>query len=295
MLSGFTRNLVKVPLYNNKLPEFWYCTYEFNGDIHELLADELIKNNKILSYMRDNNQETLAFLKANLEDKLRSLKNSATGTKSGNVKNDGVYMNFLSFEALKEFHDVLPLYLLQRSDIEKPKFGIDAVFYNDDNLWIFEFKTSTSKLNERSTAKKIYDGVESLFCSGEFKSASIFDCRSNIRENNLNPKLLGVTQCFIDDRDNIEKLLNNPNLKFNVCIVSPSGEFTQEDIINYIHKEYLDCENCTVAGKSCGAYSCPRYEKIKIFNAFHVQLPTNFSLEKLYDELIEKIGGSNNG
>ena len=291
MLNSFTRNLSKVPLANNKLPEFWYCTYDFEGDIHELLADELIKSNKILSYMRDNDQDTLDFLKINLEDKLKTLKASVATKKSGYDKNDGVYMNFLSYEALKEFHDVLPLYLLQRSDVEKPKFGVDSVFYKDDNLWIFEFKTSTSQLNESDTAKKIYLGVESLFCKGDIKTASLYDCRTNIRDNKLNPKLLEVTQEFINQRNNTAKLLDNPNLIFNVCIVSPSNVFTEDDIRKYIKKEYLDCKNCTVVGGSCKNYSCPRFEKIKIFNAIHVQLPTDFSLEKLYDKLIEKIGG----
>lgn len=294
MFNSFTRNLSKVPLANHKLPEFWYCTYDFEGDIHELLSDELIKNNKILSYMKDNNQDTLDFLKTNLEDKLKALKESVATRKSGYAKNDGVYMNFLSFEALREFHDVLPLYLLQRSDVEKAKFGVDSVFYKDDNLWIFEFKTSTAQLDESGTAKKIYDGVESLFCKGDIKTASLYDCKTTVRDNKLNPKLLDVTQEFISQRNNPSNLLSNPNLIFNVCVVSPSSIFTEDDIKKYIKKEYLDCKNCTVRGKSCKAYNCPRFDKIKIFNAFHVQLPTDFSLERLYDKLIEKIGGGEN-
>ena len=294
MLNSFTRNLSKVPLANDKLPEFWYCTYDFDGDIHELLADELIKNNKILSYMKENNQDTLDFLKTNLEDKLKALKASIASGKKGYAKNDGVYMNFLSFEALKEFHDVLPLYLLQRSDVEKAKFGVDSVFYKDDNLWIFEFKTSSSQLNESGTAKKIYAGVESLFCKGDIKTASIYDCKTHVRDNKLNPKLLDVTQEFIDQRNNTAKLLENPNLVFNVCIVSPSKLFTEDEIKKYIQKEYLDCKNCTSQGQPCKSFGCPRYNKIKIFNAFHVQLPTDFSLEKLYDKLIKKIGGEHN-
>lgn len=294
MLNNFTRNLSKVPLANNKLTEFWYCTYDFEGDIHELLADELIKNNKILSYMKDNNQDTLDFLKTNLEDKLKALKASVATGKKGYAKNDGVYMNFLSFEALKEFHDVLPLYLLQRSDVEKAKFGVDSVFYKDDNLWIFEFKTSSSQLNESGTAKKIYAGVESLLCNGDIKTASLYDCKTRVSDNKLNPKLLEVTQEFIDQRNNTAKLLENPNLIFNVCIVSPSNVFTEDEIKMYIQKEYLNCKHCIGQGQICKYFECPRYNKIKIFNAFHVQLPTDFSLEKLYDKLIEKIGGENN-
>lgn len=294
MLNNFSRNLTKVPLANNKLQEFWYCTYDFVGDIHELLAEELIRDNKILSYMRENDDDSLDFLKTNLEDKLKALKEAATTNKSGYAKNDGVYMNFLSFEALREFHDVLPLYLLQRSDVEKAKFGVDSVFYKDDNLWIFEFKTSVLQLNESDTAKKIYDGVESLFCKGNIKTASLYDCKTNVTNNNLNPKLLGVTQDFIDKRNDTKSLVNNASLIFNVCIVSPSGIFSENDIKEYIKKEYLTCKQCTKHGNKCKSYGCPRFEDIRIFNVFHVQLPLEFSLEKLYNKLIKKIGGNDN-
>ena len=291
MLNNFTRNLSKVPLSNHKLDEFWYCTYEFEGDIHEFLADELIKNNKILSYMKENDQDSLSFLKTNLEDKLKTLKNSLKNQKEGYKKNDGIYMNLLSYEALKEFHDVLPLYLLQRSDIENPKFGVDSVFYRGDRIWVFEFKTSTSTLNENATAKKVYEGVESLFCKGDIKTASLYDCKTNIRNNDLDPKLLEVTEELISNRSDTEKLLSNASLVFNVCIVSPSDTFSQEEIKKYIKKEYLDCKNCIASGSDCKQFTCPRFEKIKIFNAFHVQLPTDFSLERLYDKIIKKMEG----
>lgn len=295
MLNSFNRNLSKVPLANSKLPEFWYSTYDYIGDIHDLLADELIRNNKILSYLKDNDEDSLDFLKTNLEDKLKALRNASSTQKRGYNKNDGVYMNFLSYEALKEFHDVLPLYLLQRSDIEKAKFGVDSVFYKDDSLWVFEFKTSTAQLKEQKTAKKIYEGVDSLLCKGDIKTASLFDCKTNIKNNNLNPKLLEIAQEFIKDRSNTERLLKNPNLVFNVCIISPCGVFTENEIKKYIKTEYIDCRDCTKNGAICKQYGCARFNKIKIFNAFHVQLPTEFSLEKLYDKLIEKLKGDANG
>lgn len=109
-------------------------------------------------------------------------------------------MNFLSFEALREFHDVLSLYLLQRSDAEKAKFGVGSVFYKDDNLWIFEFKTSTSQLDESGTAKKIYAGVESLFGKGDVKTAFLYDCKTTVRDNKLIPKLLDVAQEFVSQK-----------------------------------------------------------------------------------------------
>ena len=75
--------------------------------------------------------------------------------------------------------------------------------------------------------------------------------------------------------------------------VSPSGTFTDEEIKEYIKTEYIDCKKCEDTGEECRKYKCPRYENIKIQDAFHLQLPTDFSLEKLYNALIKKMGESN--
>ena len=77
---------------------------------------------------------------------------------------------------------------MQRSDVENPKFGVDSVFYVDKTVWIFEFKTSTTKLTEKATAKKVAEGVDSLFCKGNTKIASLYDCKTNISAKSL-PKL----------------------------------------------------------------------------------------------------------
>lgn len=288
-MCAIKKELIKIALNNEKLSEFWYSTYNFEGDINDLLADELIKNNKILSYIKNNETESLDFIKTNIEDKLKKLKEAANEQKKGYVKNDGIYMNFLSYEALKEFLGLSPLYLLQLSDIDSPKFGVDSVFYKDDNIWIFEYKTSILELKEKDTAIKIREGVESLFCKGDMKTAAIYECRTNVRDNKLNPNLLEITQSIIDNRGDTESLLKIPKLTFNVCIVSPSGVFSEEEIKKYIIEEYLECDNCEGKGGVCKKFKCPRFSKIKIFNAFHVQLPTEFSLPELYEAIIKKL------
>lgn len=289
MIKDFNRQYSIVVIDETKMKDFKYCKLSYTGEIHDLLAEELIKNNKILSYLRDNDDDCLAFLRDNLEDKLETLKTATTGFK----KNDGVYMNFLAYEVLKENYGIEPLYLLQKSDIETPKFGVDSVFYEDENIWIIEFKTSTSKLNAQKTAKKIYEGVESLFCKEGNKIASLYECKTTVRNNNLNKDLLTVIQEFIRFRKETEKLVNHNKLVFNVCIVSPSGTFTDEEIKEYIKTEYIDCKRCEENGGKCHKYKCPRYENIKIQDAFHLQLPTDFSLEKLYNALIKKMEESN--
>ncbi|MDE7181795.1 MAG: hypothetical protein K2O41_02015, partial [Clostridia bacterium] len=185
---GFNRTNKRIPINNKKLKEFSYCTLTYLGDVHDLLADELIKDNKILTYLKENDDKSLDFLRTNLKRKLRSLKAAeANGTSLG--KNDGIYMNFLAYEAIEELYDILPLYLLQRSDVEKSKFGVDSVFYSGKDIWIFEFKSSISSLNEQAVAKKIYKGVESLFCMGEIGTASLYDCQTIVENNGLDTRL----------------------------------------------------------------------------------------------------------
>lgn len=289
MLSEFNRKYSIVALNNQKIKEFKYCVLSYDGDIHELLAEQLIKDNKILSYLKENDIDSLSFLKENLKDKLRKLKSTIDTRKNGYNKNDGIYMNFLAYEMLKESYGVEPLYLLQKSDVENPKFGLDSVFYKGKSLWIFEFKTSTNNLNEEKVATQINKGVDSLFCKEGTSTASLFNCKTTVKENSLDPLLNVALDRFIDNRNDVINLLSDSNLIFNVCVVSPSGEFDDETIKQYILEKYIKCKECDKEGKVCKQYKCSHFEKISIINAFHLQLPTTFSLEKLYDKLLERI------
>lgn len=215
-------------------------------------------------------------------------------SKTGYGKNDGIYMNFLAYEALKESYAVEPLYLLQRSDVENPKFGVDSVFYVDKMVWIFEFKTSTTKLTEKATAKKVAEGVDSLFCKGNTKIASLYDCKTNISAKSLPKELSTIINELIDNRADTSKILTIDGLHFNICIVSPSDTFDNDELKKYIAQKYLNCKECEAEKKICQKYKCIKYREIKIDNVFHLQLPVDFSLEKLYDSLILKIGESEN-
>lgn len=294
MIKQFDRNYSIVAINHAKLKEFKYCVLTYSGDIHQLLSDELIANNKILSYLKENNAVELDFLRENLKDKLAKLKGLSNSGKSGYSKNDGIYMNFLAYAALKESYAAEPLYLLQRSDVETPKFGVDSVFYVDNTVWIFEFKTSTTKLTEKTTAQKVKDGVESLFCKGDIKIASLYECKANINSRALPTELSTIIDELISNRADVSKILTIDGLHFNICIVSPSNAFKNDELKTYISEKYLDCDKCEDAGNTCKKYKCAKYKEIKIDNVFHLQLPVDFSLEKLYDSLILKIGEGNN-
>ena len=76
--------------------------------------------------------------------------------------------------------------------------------------------------------------------------------------------------------------------------MSPSDTFNNKELKTYISEKYLDCDQCESVGKICKKYKCVKYKEIKIDNVFHLQLPIDFSLEKLYDSLILKIGEGKN-
>lgn len=294
MIKQFDRNYSIVVINHAKLKEFKYCVLTYSGDIHQLLSDELISNNKILSYLKENSSLEFDFLRENLKDKLSKLKEASKTSKSGYNKNDGIYMNFLAYAALKESYTAEPLYLLQRNDVENPKFGVDSVFYVDKTVWIFEFKTSTTNLTEETTAQKVKEGVDSLFCKGNMKIASLYECKANISSKSLPSELSAIIDELISNRANASKILTIDGLHFNICIVSPSGAFNNDELKTYIAEKYLDCDQCERVGKTCKEYKCVKYKEIKIDNVFHLQLPVDFSLEKLYDSLILKIGEGNN-
>jgi len=275
------------------LQEFRYCSLTFVGDVHEVLADSLIENNKILKYLKDNQIDNLEFIKTSVLDKLAKLVDEKGLPKkvAGYQKNDGVFMNFLSFGVLEEIYDVAPLYLLQRSDVENPKFGLDSIFFKDDEVFVFEFKSSINKLDEKAVAKNIREGVNSLFCKGDrIKTASLFDCKTNIKNNNLNSKIGEVIDNFIDNRSDALALINQQGLKFNVCIISPNDVFSEDEIKNHIISEYIKCKKCV---GECKSIKCPSHKDIKILEAVHVQLPTEFKLEKLYEKLIARLSDGN--
>lgn len=294
MINQFDRNYSIVVINHSKLKQFRYCVLTYSGDIHQLLSDELIANNKILSYLKDNSSIEFDFLRENLKDKLSKLKEASKSSKAGYNKNDGIYMNFLAYAALKESYAAEPLYLLQRSDVENPKFGVDSVFYVDKTVWIFEFKTSTTNLTEETTAQKVKDGVDSLFCKGNMKIASLYECKANISSKSLPSELSAIIDELISNRADASKILTIDGLHFNICIVSPSGTFNNKELKTYISEKYLDCDQCESVGKICKKYKCVKYKEIKIDNVFHLQLPIDFSLEKLYDSLILKIGEGKN-
>ncbi|MDE7182234.1 MAG: hypothetical protein K2O41_04275, partial [Clostridia bacterium] len=104
----------------------------------------------------------------------------------------------------------------------------------------------------------------------------------------LDTRLNDVLQRFIDNSEFPEKLIDDEDMKFNICIVSPSGAFSETQIKDYINNEYLSCDNCS--DPPCKKFGCPKFEKIKILNVFHLQLPTIFSLETLYNKLLAKLG-----
>lgn len=290
VFKNFDRNYYIVAINHPKLKEFKYCELTYSGDIYDLLSEELIEDNKILSYLKNQNPENFIFLKENLKDKLERLKSNASCNKPGYIKNDGIYMNFLAYSALKESYSAEPLYLLQRSDIESPKFGVDSVFYVEKTVWIFEFKTSSNKMSESNTANKVKEGVESLFCKGDIKIASLYDCKENVEENNLPSELLDIIDELINKRNCTKDLMNIRDLHFNICLVSPAENFDSDKLKQYISKKYLDCDHCDNKGKECKRFKCPKYSEIHIDNVFHLKLPTDFELSKLYDSLINKMG-----
>lgn len=252
-------------------------------DVNAFYADFLISNNKILSYIQeDNESDAKDYLKDVIKQKLELMKISNF------LKNDGVMMPFLTFEIIKEIYKVEMLYLFSDSDLERSKFGLDSVFVGDSCLFLVEYKSHINICNEEKIADTINEGVKSLFGKNGFHLTTLKYCKKHLDTINIKKpeKIMDLLDFYKQNRNNPEELINNKDLSFNICIVSPINTFNKDTLEKYILEKYFKCEKC----KTCQEFKCPKYSKIQIKDVVHVQLGSNFNLEDFYKCLLHKLG-----
>lgn len=265
-----------------KLTNFVLQSYSVKEDINSIYADIIIDDNKLLSYMRDgkSDEKKKRYLVKILEQKLENLSKAT-------FSNDGIFMSLISYKFIQEFFNAKLLYHLSYNDIEKPKFGMDSVFFTSNDIIIVEYKTSISNLSAASLSDVLVEGVKSLFMKESYDLATIEYCNDFLDELIAEgARLKSILDFYEKNRNDIAKLLSNKNLRFHVCIVSPLNVFTESDLIFYIKQKYLDCHNCK---EGCKGEKCYRYKDIKINSAIHLQLSGDFSLPILYSELKSKL------
>lgn len=272
-----------VDFSESKINKLVIQSYRIDTDVNDSYADIIIDNNKLLSYMREgkNDEKKKAFIKKILAEKIEKMPYVT-------IKNDGIFMSLISYNFIKQHYNKELLYLMGYQDIEKPKFGLDSVFYSSDEIFIVEFKSSISQLKTTQVGKKLIEGIASLFSKDSYDLATLEYCRDFLDEKDTSLSVLNKILDFYEkNRYNPHVLKTNNKLKFNVCIVSPLNEFSKNDIEQYIKDEYITCKKCK--NLPCSDIKCERNESIQINDAIHIEIDNTFSLEKIYELLISKL------
>ena len=268
---------------HERLKKVRLVTFTDDRDVNDFYADFLIENNKLLSYIQENDKtEAKEFLKDIIKQKLDNMKINNL------LKNDGVMMPFLSFETIKNLYNVEILYLFSDSDLERPKFGLDSVFVGENCLFLVEYKSHTNICNEEKIADTINEGVRSLFGKNGFHLTTLKFCKKHLATIALKKpeKIKNLLDFYKDNRNNPETLVENKGLSFNICIVSPVNIFNKKTLEKYVLSKYFKCEGCD----DCKKFRCPRYSKIKINDVVHIQLNKEFNIEDFYKSLLRKLG-----
>ena len=248
-------------------------------DINLLYAEYLLSNDNFFQYLQDktNISNSKKYLVRVLQQKIKKMHNSK-------LKNDGVIMPFLSFQFIKKFYDVEILYLYSKADLEKSKFGADAIFVKENTLFIVEYKSSKNKKNEENIFKIFVKAVHSLYGTDGFNLSTLDYCRDNLETIQLkNPKkIIDLIDYYEENDRNLSALVSKEGLSFNVCIITPIGECSKEKLKQYIIDKYLTC-NCN---EECKKFECIQYKEIKLNEIIHIQLYKDFNLEQLYNNMI---------
>ena len=197
-------------------------------------------------------------------------------------------MPFLSFKYLKELYNIDLLYLYSYSDLEKSKLGSDAVFVGVNHLFIVEYKSNMNKQNEKEISNTFVKAVESLFNKKSYDLSTLEFCRENLETiaNVEKEKIEHLIDYYEEFRRDPDNLIKNNDINFNICIISPVGVFNKDNLKNYILEKYFNCDNCD----NCKHFACAKFTKIKLHDVVHLQLSTQFDLEKFYTCLMKKLG-----
>ena len=251
-------------------------------DVNEFYANFLLENNKIFAYLQERDStEAKTYLIDVLKQKIQYMKSSST------FKNDGVLMPFLSFESIKKVYDVEMLYLFSDSDLEKSKFGLDSVFVGENLLFLVEYKSRSNSCKEDDVEDALEEAVVSIFGKKGYDLSTLKFCRKNLKELDFKQpeNILDLLKYYQHNRNDADKLIIKEGLSFNVCIVSPVNKFDIKILETHILNNYLNCKACG----ECKNYKCAKYRNIKINDVVHLQLSSEFDLEKMYEKMIEKL------
>lgn len=220
-----------------------------------------------------------------IEDKIIKYNNS----NSGFDKNDGIILPLVSYELIEKYYNTEILYLLQNiSELESNQPGFDSIFLSNDNNSIFmcEYKSSISNLDEKQISDRFIDALQSIFCTDSRQNAKLVSVKKKARLYRNSEKIINNLNMIQVNRKQLENLLDKSDIvTFNSCLISPwKANYKIDTICDEIIKNLVKAKYC---GNCKKLLSCNKFEKLKIINFVILKLENEFSLLHFYKDILD--------
>lgn len=266
--------------------------------VDEELAEKFIKDILSLNCRLNFTVETWKDIKEIIQDKYEKMQRY----QKGYLKNDGTIIPLIANYVLEKIFNIeLLSYSADLGDIEIVPKGFDSLFLDRDfSIFLCEYKSSISKLNEEGIANRFIDAYKSVFCKESSVISKINEIKTRINENKENKDIIikNLNQLIVNRRM-LENLIDNKECaKFNLCSITKSKvKINTIDMVNRINKKFQKEIFCIEENrKKCHKYDlCEKINKIKVKNIIVIKIPDNFKLEEFYKNVIKKIEGKMHG
>jgi len=265
--------------------------------IDEELAEKFIKDIISLNCRLNFTDETWKDIKEIIQDKYEKTQRY----QKGYLKNDGTIIPLIANYVIEKIFNIeLLSYSADLRDIEIVPKGFDSLFLDKDfSIFLCEYKSSISKLNEDGISNRFIDGYKSVFCKESSVISKINEIKTRINENKDNKdKIIKNLNQLISNRRQLENLIDKKCTKFNLCSITKSKvKINTIDMVNKINKKFEKEIFCMEENKKqCRKYdSCEKINKIKVKNIIVIKIPENFKLEEFYKNVIKIIEGKMHG
>ena len=279
---------------NDRAKQINFIEIEIQNDsVNEQLAEMFIK--EIISYNLkiDLDKESWKDIKEIIADKIELIDN----VRSGFYKNDGTIIPLIANYILSRYFNIeLLSYLQDLEELEGAPNGFDAIFLaKNTEIFLCEYKSSISQLDENKLAKVTIEGYKSIFCKKSKVIARIGLTRERIKYKKKieKKKIVENLSLIRKNRRDLTKLTQNKkDILFNICCVTKYSDMINYDkLYNEINNAFIKEKFCKKDASNDCSYikTCDKHERIKVINIINIKLPQKFDIKNFYNKIIEYI------
>lgn len=261
-------------------------------NVDEELAEKFIRDVININFNLDFTNETWKDIKEIIIDKLEKIEIY----QKGYLKNDGTVIPLIANYILEKLFNIELLSFSENIvDIEIVPKGFDSIFLDEElSIFLCEYKSSISKLDEENISNLFINGYKSIFCKNSSVISKISEIKNRLeKENKENRKFIERNlNELIQNRRQLENLTDKKNTKFNICCITKSkSQIDINKVITNIDNKFKKDVFCIEDTKrKCKKHeSCNKLDKIKVINIIIIKIPDKFTIENFYKQIITKI------